>query len=147
MLEAPAGVGGARAGRASIICGGDAELFARIKPLFECFATTIPHVGPVGNASISRSTSSSPARISPSPARVFTSAPGRASTRIRVTRELTAKTVTPMPFGSLLHEQFVAAMGKGWGAEDWACEMKVMELATGTEVKRASSKQSVERSP
>ena len=55
MLEAPVGVGGARAGRASIICGGDAELFARIKPLFKCFATRIHHVGPVDNASIVKS--------------------------------------------------------------------------------------------
>jgi len=43
-----------------------------------------------------------------------------------------------MPYGSLLQQQFVAAIAKGWGAEDWACVMKVLELPTGTEVKRNS---------
>jgi hypothetical protein len=50
--------------------------------------------------------------------------------------ELAAKTKTPMPYGALLHEQFAAAIAKGWGSEDWACVMKVLELATGTEVSR-----------
>ena len=58
---------------------------------------------------------------------------------IRVTLELAAKTMTPMPYGSLLREQFVTAIAKGWGAEDWACVMKVLELATGTEVRRSGA--------
>lgn len=39
----------------------------------------------------------------------------------------------------MLHEQFVAAVAKGSGSEDWACVMKVLELATGTEVNRRAS--------
>ena len=58
---------------------------------------------------------------------------------LRVTLEVAAETMTPMPYGSLLQQQFVAAIAKGWGAEDWACVMKVLELSTGTEVKRNRS--------
>lgn len=31
------------------------KLYARIEPLFQCLATTIHHVGPIGNASIVKS--------------------------------------------------------------------------------------------
>lgn len=57
MLEAPVGNGvvGAREARASVICGGDRALFERVEPLLRCFATTIHHVGPLGNASIVKS--------------------------------------------------------------------------------------------
>jgi hypothetical protein len=39
----------------------------------------------------------------------------------------------------MLHEQFVAAVAKGSGSEDWAFVMTVLELATGTEVNRRAS--------
>lgn len=184
MLEAPVGNGvvGAREGRASVICGGDAELFARIEPLFRCFATTIHHVGPIGNASIVKSIDiliagvnlavacegfilGARAGIDPDVlfdvistnsgsseqlkrrmkrkviARDFSpeGSMALALKDINVTLELAAKTMTPMPYGALLHEQFVAAIAKGWGSEDWACVMKVLELATGTEVSRRAS--------
>jgi 3-hydroxyisobutyrate dehydrogenase-like beta-hydroxyacid dehydrogenase len=184
MLEAPVGNGvvGAREGRSSVICGGDLGLFTRIEPLFRCFATTIHHVGPIGNASIVKSIDiliagvnlavacegfilGARAGIDPDIlfdvistnsgsseqlkrrmkrkiiARDF--APEGSMTLalkdVRVTLELAAETMTPMPYGSLLQQQFVAAIAKGWGAEDWACVMKVLELPTGTEVKRNSS--------
>lgn len=183
MLEAPVGNGvvGARAGRASVICGGDAALFARIKPLFECFATTIHHVGPIGNASIVKSIDILIAGVNLAVAcegfhlgvragidpdvlfDVISTNSGSseqlkrrmqrkiiardfspegsmtlALKDIRVTLGIAEETMTPMPYGSLLREQFVTAIAKGWGAEDWACVTKVFELATGSEVKRRS---------
>jgi 3-hydroxyisobutyrate dehydrogenase len=181
MLEAPVGNGvvGAREGRSSVICGGDVAVFDRVRPLFECFATTIHHVGQLGNASIVKSIDiliagvnlavacegfllGMRAGIDPDVlydvistnsgsseqlkrrmkrkiiARDF-SAEGSmtlALKDLRVTLDLARKTMTPMVYGSLLHEQFVAANAKGWGSEDWACVMKVLELATGTQVKR-----------
>ena len=184
MLEAPVGNGvvGARAGRSSVICGGDAVLFSRIKPLFECFATTIHHVGPIGSASIVKSIDILIAGVNLAVAcegfhlglragidpdvlfDVISTNSGSseqlkrrmqrkiiardfspegsmtlALKDIRVTLDIAAETMTPMPYGSLLREQFVAAIAKGWGAEDWACVMKVIELATGSEVKRGSA--------
>lgn len=184
MLEAPVGNGvvGAREGRSSVICGGDAALFARIEPLFRCFATTIHHVGPIGNASIVKSIDilvagvnlavacegfilGARAGIDPDVLYDVISTNSGSSEQlkrrmkrkiiardfspegsmtlalkdIRVTLELAAKTMTPMPYGSLLREQFVTAIAKGWGAEDWACVMKVLELATGTEVRRSGA--------
>ena len=181
MLEAPVGNGvvGAREGRSSLICGGDPGLFTRIEPLLRCFATTIHHVGPIGNASIVKSIDiliagvnlavacegfilGARAGIDPDVlfevistnsgsseqlkrrmkrkiiARDFTPEGSMtlALKDVRVTLELAAETMTPMPYGSLLQQQFVAAIAKGWGAEDWACVMKVLELASGTEVKR-----------
>ena len=184
MLEAPVGNGvvGAREGRSSVICGGDLGLFTRIEPLFRCFATTIHHVGPIGNASIVKSidiliagvnlavacegfilgaragidpdilfdvistNSGSSEQLKRRMKRKIISrdfAPEGSMTLalkdVRVTLEVAAETMTPMPYGSLLQQQFVAAIAKGWGAEDWACVMKVLELSTGTEVKRNRS--------
>ena len=184
MLEAPVGNGvvGAREGRSSVICGGDAKLFARIEPLFQCFATTIHHVGPIGNASIVKSIDilvagvnlavacegfllGARAGIDPDVLFDVISTNSGSSEQlkrrmkrkiiardfspegsmtlalkdVRVTLELAAKTMTPMPYGSLLQQQFVTAIAQGWGPEDWACVMKVFELATGTEVKRAGA--------
>lgn len=179
MLEAPVGNGvvGARAGRSSVICGGDAALFARIAPLFRCFATTIHHVGPIGNASIVKSIDILVAAINlagacegfllgvragidPDVLFDVVSTNSGASEQmkrrmkrkilardfspegsmtlalkdLRVTLELAQKTMTPMPYGAMLQQQFVAACAKGWGAEDWACLMKVAELGTDTVV-------------
>ncbi|MBK8741918.1 MAG: NAD(P)-dependent oxidoreductase [Betaproteobacteria bacterium] len=183
MLEAPVGNGvvGARECRSSVICGGDAALFAQIEPLFRCFATTIHHVGPVGSASIVKSIDilvagvnlavacegfilGARAGIDPDVLFDVISTNSGSSERLkrrmkrkiiardfspegsmtlalkdlRVTLGLAEKTMTPMPYGSLLHEQFVAANAQGWGGEDWACIMKVLELATGTEVRRGA---------
>ena len=184
MLEAPVGNGvvGAREGRASVICGGDAGLFARMEPLLRAFANTIHHVGPVGNASIVKSIDilisgvnlavacegfllGARAGIDPDVLFDVISSNSGASEQLkrrmrrkiinrdfaaegsmtlalkdlRVTLDLAARTMTPMPYGSLLHEQFVTAIAKGWGGEDWACVMKVFEMATGTEVRRAGA--------
>lgn len=50
MLDAPVsgGVIGAEAGTLSIMVGGEERVFARCKPLFECFGKTIVHMGPSG---------------------------------------------------------------------------------------------------
>lgn len=185
MLEAPVGNGvvGARAGRSSVICGGDAGLFARIEPLFRCFATTIHHVGPIGNASIVKSIDILVAAINlagacegfllgvragidPDVLFDVVSTNSGASEQmkrrmkrkilardfspegsmtlalkdLRVTLELAQRTMTPVPYGAMLHQQFVAACAKGWGAEDWACLMKVTELGTDTQVGRPAER-------
>jgi 2-hydroxymethylglutarate dehydrogenase len=54
---------------------------------------------------------------------------------IRVVLDLADRTTTPLRYGSLLHEQFVAAVAKGWGKEDWAVIMRLLEDVTGTEVR------------
>lgn len=184
MLEAPVGNGvvGAREGRSSVICGGDLNLFARIEPLFRCFATSIHHVGPIGNASIVKSIDillagvnlavacegfllGTRAGIDPDVLFDVVRSNSGASEQlkrrmkrkiiardfspegsmllalkdVRVTLDIAAKTLTPMPYGSLLREQFVTAMAKGWGSEDWACVMKVFELGTNSEVRSADA--------
>jgi 3-hydroxyisobutyrate dehydrogenase len=50
FLDAPVsgGDGGARAGTLSIMVGGDAEVFARARPVLECLGKTITHVGAAG---------------------------------------------------------------------------------------------------
>ena len=39
----------AEQGELGVLCGADAETFARIEPLLSCFATTIKHFGPPGS--------------------------------------------------------------------------------------------------
>ena len=183
MLEAPVGNGvvGAREARSSVICGGDIELFARIKPLFECFATTIHHVGDVGNASIVKSIDiliagvnlavacegfllGARAGIDPDVLFDVVSTNSGSSEQLKrrmkrkiiardfspegsmalalkdlqVTLDVAEKSLTPTPYGSLLRDQFIAAIAKGWGAEDWACIMKVSELTSDVQVRRAA---------
>ncbi|MCF1182872.1 NAD(P)-dependent oxidoreductase [Marichromatium gracile] len=50
MLDAPVSGGdvGAREGRLSIMVGGDPEVFARVRPLFEVLGTNIVHIGEHG---------------------------------------------------------------------------------------------------
>ncbi len=50
MLDAPVSGGdkGAIAGTLSIMAGGDAEDFQRVKPIFEAMGSTIVHCGPIG---------------------------------------------------------------------------------------------------
>lgn len=180
MLEAPVGNGvvGAREGRASVICGGERELFLRIEPLLRCFATTIHHVGPVGNASIVKSIDilvsgvnlaaacegfllGARAGIDPDVLYDVISTNSGSSEQlkrrmkrkilagdfgaegsmdlalkdIRVTMKLAEDTGTPMRYGRLLEEQFVAAIAKGWGSEDWCVLMKLLEDVTGDRVR------------
>lgn len=180
MLEAPVGNGviGVREGRASVICGGDPDLFQRIEPLFRCFATTIHHVGPIGHAStvksidilisgvnlaaacegfmlgvragidpdilfdvISTNSGSSEQLKRRMRRKILAgdfSAEGSmdlALKDIRVVLDLADRTMTPLRYGSLLHEQFVAAVAKGWGKEDWAVLMRLLEDVTGSEVR------------
>ncbi len=180
MLEAPVGNGvvGAREGRASVICGGDRALFERIEPLFRCFATTIHHVGPLGNASIVKSIDilvsginlaaacegfllGARAGIDPDVLFDVVSTNSGSSEQLkrrmkrkilagdfkaegsmdlalkdlRVTMDLADRTGTPMRYGSLLYEQFTAAIAKGWGGEDWCVLMRLLEDVTGDRVR------------
>lgn len=180
MLEAPVGNGvvGAREGRASVICGGERALFDRAEPLFRCFATTIHHVGPVGNASIVKSidilvsgvnlaaacegfllgaragidpdvlfdvistNSGSSEQLKRRMKRKILAGDFKAEGSmdlalkdIRVTMKLAEDTGTPMRYGRLLEEQFVAAIAKGWGGEDWCVLMKLLEDVTGDRVR------------
>ena len=54
---------------------------------------------------------------------------------IRVTLKLAEDTGTPIRYGRLLEEQFVAAIAKGWGGEDWCVLMKLLEDVTGDRVR------------
>lgn len=180
MLEAPVGNGvvGAREGRSSVICGGDAALFRRIEPLLRCFATTLHHVGPLGNASIVKAIDilisginlaaacegfllGARAGIDPDVLFEVVSTNSGASEQLkrrmkrkilagdfkaegsmdlalkdlRVTMELADRTGTPMRYGSLLYEQFTAAIARGWGGEDWCVLMRLLEDVTGDRVR------------
>lgn len=54
MLDAPVSGGdkGAVAGTLSIMVGGDADLFAECRPIFEALGKTIVHVGPIGSGQV-----------------------------------------------------------------------------------------------
>lgn len=54
---------------------------------------------------------------------------------LRVTLGLAERTMTPLRYGAMLHEQFVAAVAKGWGKEDWCVLMRLLEDVTGTDVR------------
>lgn len=54
---------------------------------------------------------------------------------LRVTLGLAERTMAPLRYGALLHEQFVAAVAKGWGKEDWCVLMRLLEDVTGTDVR------------
>lgn len=56
MLDAPisGGEGGAIAGTLSIMCGGKAEVFARVKPYFEAMGKNIVHVGDNGAGQVTK---------------------------------------------------------------------------------------------
>ncbi|MCX7285438.1 MAG: NAD(P)-dependent oxidoreductase [Novosphingobium sp.] len=51
VLDAPVSGGGpaAAAGTLTVMCGGDADTFAACRPVFETFAGTIVHLGPLGS--------------------------------------------------------------------------------------------------
>lgn len=50
FIDAPVsgGVSGAEAGALTVMCGGDAEAIARMRPLLDAFGKRIVHAGPVG---------------------------------------------------------------------------------------------------
>lgn len=56
LLDAPVsgGEAGAQAGTLSIMVGGDAEVYARVLPLFECLGRNIVHVGARGAGQIAK---------------------------------------------------------------------------------------------
>lgn len=56
FLDAPVsgGVWGAQAATLAIMVGGEAEAFARAKPLFECIGKNIIHMGPVGQGTVAK---------------------------------------------------------------------------------------------
>lgn len=56
MLDAPisGGEGGAIAGTLSIMCGGKADVFARVKPYFEAMGKNIVHVGDNGAGQVTK---------------------------------------------------------------------------------------------
>jgi 3-hydroxyisobutyrate dehydrogenase-like beta-hydroxyacid dehydrogenase len=51
FLDAPVSGGGgaAAAGTLTVMCGGDAEVFERVRPVFTTFASTVVHLGPAGS--------------------------------------------------------------------------------------------------
>lgn len=50
FIDAPVsgGVEGARNGKLSVMAGGDAATLARVRPVLECYAAKLNHMGPVG---------------------------------------------------------------------------------------------------
>ena len=56
FIDAPVsgGGGGAAAGTLTVMAGGDAEVFARVRPVFETFAGTIVHLGEVGAGQLAK---------------------------------------------------------------------------------------------
>lgn len=54
VLDAPVsgGPGGARAGTMTVMVGGDADVLAMARPVFESFASTIVHLGPIGSGQL-----------------------------------------------------------------------------------------------
>jgi 3-hydroxyisobutyrate dehydrogenase-like beta-hydroxyacid dehydrogenase len=56
FLEAPVsgGVPSAESGKLTAIVGGDATVLAQARPVLECFAARIYHLGPAGNGSVAK---------------------------------------------------------------------------------------------
>ncbi len=56
FVDAPVsgGQAGAEAGRLSVMCGGAREDVARLRPVFEAYAGSITHLGPVGNGQLTK---------------------------------------------------------------------------------------------
>src|SRR5690606_13897357 len=54
LLDAPVsgGARGAEAGTMTVMVGDDAEPLQRARPVFEAFATSIPHLGPLGSGQL-----------------------------------------------------------------------------------------------
>lgn len=56
FLDAPisGGQSGAESGKLSIMCGGEADVFAKAKPIMESYGKTITHLGPVGSGQLAK---------------------------------------------------------------------------------------------
>ena len=56
FLDAPisGGQSGAENGRLSIMCGGEADVFGKAKPIMESYGKTITHLGPVGSGQLAK---------------------------------------------------------------------------------------------
>ena len=56
MIDAPVsgGVAGAAAGSLTFMCGGEAEAFARARPLLDVMGTNVFHAGPAGNGQVAK---------------------------------------------------------------------------------------------
>lgn len=56
FMDAPVsgGVGGAKAGTLTFICGGEADAFERAKPVLECMGKNIFHAGPHGSGQVAK---------------------------------------------------------------------------------------------
>jgi len=55
-IDAPVsgGISGARAGTLAIFAGGPADAVEVVRPVFECFASNVTHMGPVGSGQIAK---------------------------------------------------------------------------------------------
>lgn len=56
FLDAPVsgGQAGAENGQLSIMVGGEADVFARVAPVIDCYAKAITHIGPVGSGQLAK---------------------------------------------------------------------------------------------
>lgn len=56
FMDAPVSGGqqGAQNGQLAIMCGGDPEVFARIKPVIECYAKAVTLMGPTGSGQLTK---------------------------------------------------------------------------------------------
>jgi 3-hydroxyisobutyrate dehydrogenase-like beta-hydroxyacid dehydrogenase len=56
LIDAPVSGGAAvaEAGRLTIMAGGDESVFARVRPILECYGTTIVHMGPNGAGQVAK---------------------------------------------------------------------------------------------
>jgi len=56
LVDAPVsgGEGYAREGTLAIMCGGDEEVFAKVKPLLHCMGSSVVHVGKTGSGSVTK---------------------------------------------------------------------------------------------
>lgn len=55
-IDAPVSGGdlGAKNGTLSIMCGGEADAFSRLRPAFDCYGKTITHCGPAGHGQLTK---------------------------------------------------------------------------------------------
>ncbi|HEU5152104.1 MAG TPA: NAD(P)-dependent oxidoreductase [Iamia sp.] len=56
FVDAPVsgGQAGAEAGRLSVMCGADADVLDRVRPVLEAYGTTITHIGPIGHGQLAK---------------------------------------------------------------------------------------------
>lgn len=56
VVDAPVsgGQAGAEGGKLTVMCGGDAEMVKRVKPLMECYAAKVVHIGNSGSGQLAK---------------------------------------------------------------------------------------------